>query len=203
MTQSAASAGSVLLSEVWTPAWSSKWFVLLGALIGAVTASAISMLLPTHYVAATEVLLISYSGDAANPIQGRRFNGVNVDSAAQVATSAGAVFGAARAAGVDTGQLAADVTVVPDTSVLVLYVTAKDNKVATVASRVLAAQLVKQRSQELGIPAAQAARILREGQAQIASPDQRIWLSNGAASGMLVGLAAGYTRLKLRPAPPL
>jgi capsular polysaccharide biosynthesis protein len=185
------------LSHVLRRAWSFRYVAVLGLVVGALIAVLVSQLLPQRYIAATQVLVRSSSEDVANPDGGRRFNGVNVDTLASMAVSKSAVQAAAAAGEVPVDQLTPRVTVVPDTSVLVLYVIADTGKAAQAASSELARQLLERRSAELSIPTEAVGSIVRVGTPSMRSPQVSLWAINGAALGLLLGclLRLGYSRL--------
>jgi capsular polysaccharide biosynthesis protein len=191
--------GDRTLAELVRSAWGYRTVAVAGFVVGAVVAGAAATALAPRYLAATQVLAYGDSSDTGNPAQGRRFNGVNVDTLAEQATSTSALNTAAAESGVDEGSLDTTVTVLPNTSVLALYVAADTPEAAKTASLSLANSLIENRAADLRMNPAAVGQVLRVGEARKQSPVMWLWLINGAALGMLLAcVARGVARRSSR-----
>ncbi|MET8864210.1 Wzz/FepE/Etk N-terminal domain-containing protein [Nonomuraea sp. NPDC004580] len=104
-----------------------RWLILVGCVVvGGTAALALLRLVPAAYTATTQVLVQPLGiGEPGNQVTARQREALNLDTEAQVAQSAVVAARAARTLGVDAVE-PVEVAVPPNSSVLLLSVTAAD-----------------------------------------------------------------------------
>ncbi|MFB9471352.1 Wzz/FepE/Etk N-terminal domain-containing protein [Nonomuraea salmonea] len=139
-----------------------RWLALVGCVVvGGTAALALLRLVPAAYTATTHVLVQPLGiGEPANQVTGRQREALNLDTEAQVAQSAVVAARAARTLGVDAVE-PVEVAVPPNSSVLLLSVTAADPDGAAARSAAYAeAYLANRRESALTAMAKQQEAVL-------------------------------------------
>ncbi|MEV4803535.1 Wzz/FepE/Etk N-terminal domain-containing protein [Nonomuraea sp. NPDC049421] len=139
-----------------------RWLTLVGCVVvGGTAALALLRLVPAAYTATTHVLVQPLGiGEPANQVTGRQREALNLDTEAQVAQSAVVAARAARTLGVDAVE-PVEVAVPPNSSVLLLSVTAADPDGAAARSAAYAeAYLANRRESALTAMAKQQEAVL-------------------------------------------
>ncbi|MEV4566886.1 Wzz/FepE/Etk N-terminal domain-containing protein [Nonomuraea sp. NPDC049419] len=139
-----------------------RWLTLVGCVVvGGTAALALLRLVPAAYTATTQVLVHPLGiGEPANQVTGRQREALNLDTEAQVAQSSVVAARAARTLGVDAVE-PVEVAVPPNSSVLLLSVTAADPDGAAARSAAYAeAYLANRRESALTAMAKQQEAVL-------------------------------------------
>ncbi|MFG1700913.1 Wzz/FepE/Etk N-terminal domain-containing protein [Nonomuraea sp. NPDC049309] len=206
-----------------------RWLVLVGCVVvGGTAALALLRIVPPAYTATAQVLVLPIgAGEQVNQVTARHREALNLDTEAQIARSAVVAARAARTLGVDAVE-PVEAAVPPNSSVLLLSVTAADPEAAAARATAYAeAYLAHRRESALTAMARQQEavltklkqvnaaidRVIRQLATLPKGPERAIAVQrHGVLNRQAAGLAVKYDALRTvavtpgtiisRPVPP-